>query len=90
MTTNAVSTFRQASTRKEETLKIPGCLNFQDLSTLEPCHLTGLYIYFSKPSVDSRKGRRHKNSIHISSGKHRGCATHKFHLVSHVKYDKER
>ena len=44
-TTDAVATFRRVSTKKEETLKNPGCLNIQDPSTLEPCYLTGLYKY---------------------------------------------
>jgi hypothetical protein len=36
------------------------------------------------------KDRRHKNSIHISSDGNRRCTTHKFHHVSHGKYDQER
>jgi len=48
-TTDAVTTFWRVSTKKEETLKNPGCLNIQDPSTLEPCHLIGLHthIYYS-------------------------------------------
>ena len=36
------------------------------------------------------KGWRHKDSNHISSDEYRHCTTHKFHLVSHGKYDQER
>ena len=42
-TLDAIATFRWVSTRKEETLKNPGCLNIQDPSSQEPYHLTGLY-----------------------------------------------
>jgi hypothetical protein len=42
-TANVVVTFRQVSTRKEETSKNSGFLNIHDPSTLEPCHLTSLY-----------------------------------------------
>ena len=37
-----------------------------------------------------KKSRRHKNTNHISSDEYRCCTTHKFHHVSHGKYDQER
>jgi hypothetical protein len=89
-TSEVISTFRQASTRKEEILKNPGCLSIQDPSTLEPCHLIGLYGHiciFSNHVYIGEEGQRHKNSNHISSDKTKCCTTHKFHLVSHGEFD---
>jgi hypothetical protein len=45
--------------------------------------------HIEEPRI-GENGQRHKNSNHISSDENRRCITHKFHHVSHGKYDQER
>ena len=45
--------------------------------------------YIEEPRI-GESGQCHKNSNHISSDGNRRCTTHKFHHVSHGKYDRER
>jgi hypothetical protein len=84
-TTNAIATFQQVFTRKEETSKNSGCLNIHDPSTLEPCHLTGLYrhIYIILTMCRLEKKVTIKGiqiTSHVTNK--RSYTTHKFHCKS--------
>ena len=78
---------------KKRNIGEPRVPKIHDSSTLEPWHLTCLYkhvyIILTMCSLEE-KGRHHKNSNHISSDEYKYCTTHKFHHVSHGKYDQER